>query len=218
LVDSGTVERANIGYQDLYTKEWVGKAKVDAARAKLQELYPWAGITPKQLDFPNPGSSFEDLDSRIAEAESLVRQSVCCVCCFDTLSARLGAFLFSYLLKKPFVNAGVQDESGSIRTWIPDSAQACPACMLRKLPADNLGDGCVVAHPSISGIVASFAAAYTSRIVYGRHVPNITHVSLSASQTGFPVLLAESGEQDKNCRICSKAPEGSIVEWFTRIY
>lgn len=43
LIDSGTVERADLGYQELYTGEWLDRRKVIAAKAKLvllQDDYP----------------------------------------------------------------------------------------------------------------------------------------------------------------------------------
>jgi molybdopterin/thiamine biosynthesis adenylyltransferase len=106
LLDDGVVDEPDLNRQILFTMKDLGKAKVEAAAARLSAIHGRTRITP--------------LDRRIEENESFLREMrrtgfTGIADCLDDFHSR---FVLERLLEEPefLVHGGVQNDCGQVTT------------------------------------------------------------------------------------------------------
>ena len=129
IVDHGIVDEPDLNRQILYSREHLGKSKVEVAYEQLRKIRDLEIITLKET---------VDENFKIPEEVNIV------VDCLDNF---LGKFILNELsvkAKKPFVHAGISGFYGQITTIIPGETLNLKD-MLRNVPLEKSGGLPVIA-------------------------------------------------------------------------
>ncbi len=129
IVDHGIVDEPDLNRQILYSREHLGKSKVEVASEQLRKIRDLEIITLKET---------VDENFKIPEEVNIV------VDCLDNF---LGKFILNELsvkAKKPFVHAGISGFYGQITTIIPGETLNLKD-MLRNVPLEKSGGLPVIA-------------------------------------------------------------------------
>uniref|UniRef100_A0A7V4E550 HesA/MoeB/ThiF family protein n=1 Tax=candidate division WOR-3 bacterium TaxID=2052148 RepID=A0A7V4E550_UNCW3 len=121
IVDHGIVDEPDLNRQILYSREHLGKSKVEVASEQLRKIRDLEIITLKET---------VDENFKIPEEVNIV------VDCLDNF---LGKFILNELsvkAKKPFVHAGISGFYGQITTIIPGETLNLKD-MLRNVPLEK---------------------------------------------------------------------------------
>lgn len=238
LVDDDIVEFENVGRQSLYdlNDAEIGKEKVLAAKEKLGGIMPGLDVETFSFTIPNPLSpavtveidgkvygydAYENLD----KIEELVKKSDVVISGVDNFSTRRTLEILSLGNHKPFINTGIEETRGGVRTILPDEDSSCIGCYQRGIAWLRGGyevepeGGCTIASLSSIQIAAAIAADNFVKMVhrgngewkYGRP-PNLISFDLKTNKFNlhqFP--------RDTNCEICVKGVEKYLSEGSSSI-
>ncbi len=141
LMDPDIVELSNLHRQILYSEENIGQLKVEAARGRLNRLFPETkiNIIPEAFGAANAEAVFEKYDLIIDGLDRLEKKFVLNDWCIK--------------LKKLFVHAGVVKFEGQVLPVLPGQT-ACLRCLIPKIPPPFALPTCREA-----GVLGSFSQA-----------------------------------------------------------
>ena len=155
IVDRDIIEISNLHRQHLYTEEDIGRVKVEAAKARLEQI--------------NSSVQIEALPNSVTKytAESIVKGFDIVVDALDSIDARYALNDACIKLNIPLIYAGALGMLGSICTIIPNKT-ACLRCIFPALAEDDMPTCSTEGvHPSILYLVGGIQVSEVVKIILG---------------------------------------------------
>jgi len=155
IVDRDIIEISNLHRQHLYTENDIGRVKVEAAKAKLQQI--------------NSNVEIEALPNSVTKytAESIVNGFDIVVDALDSIDARYALNDACIKLNIPLIYGGALGMLGSICTIIPNKT-ACLRCIFPALAEDDMPTCSTEGvHPSILYLVGGIQVSEVVKIIVG---------------------------------------------------
>src|ERR671931_508197 len=156
IVDRDVVEISNLHRQHLYTKNDIGKVKVEVAAEHLKRI--------------NPMVEIEAVPASVTKqaAECIIKGSDIVIDALDSIDARYALNDACIKYNIPFIYAGALGMVGSVCTILPNKS-SCLRCMFPTL-AENDMPTCSTegVHPSILYIVGSIQVSEIVKIITGQ--------------------------------------------------
>jgi len=156
LVDQDIVEVSNLQRQHLYSVNFLGYPKVEAAAKRLQELNPNIEIEPLPLSLS------------VYNAEDIVKDMDVIVDGLDSMKPRYALNRACLKAGVPYVFGAAIMTFGNVSTIIPGETP-CLECFQGNLDDDMLPKCAVVGvHPSILSIIASIEVSEAVKLILGK--------------------------------------------------
>jgi adenylyltransferase/sulfurtransferase len=187
VIDNDVLEKHNIGNQ-VYLKKHIGMSKVDALKEIIDEINSTivVGVKGKVQNV-----DFEKLNPDIFFGN------------FDNHGARFLLNYEAFTSKKPYIDVGIENLTGSLRFVIPEKT-ACMECWGSMVKENERKIGCseqVI--PS-----AYFVASYASNLqviellnyLFGREIHPMIYFDLEKAKTQ-PIKL----ERNEECDLCGNS-------------
>ncbi|RLI09342.1 adenylyltransferase [Candidatus Bathyarchaeota archaeon] len=187
LVDGGEIALTDLNRQFLYSREDVGKPKVEVAAERLGELNPYVEVEPigEELDERNVGDLLEGADlvvdgldnwrTRFLVNEACVREGI------------------------PFIHAGVRGFYGQMTTIVPGEGP-CLRCILKATPPEE--DVIPVLGPT-PAVLGSLQALEAIKLITGLGEPLVGRLLIF---DGLHMKLEEIYvSRDRRCPVCGSA-------------
>ena len=155
IVDRDIIEISNLHRQHLYTEEDIGRVKVEAAKARLEQI--------------NSSVQIEALPNSVTKytAENIVKGFDIVVDALDSIDARYALNDACIKLNIPLIYAGALGMLGSICTIIPNKT-ACLRCIFPALAEDDMPTCSTEGvHPSILYLVGGIQVSEVVKIILG---------------------------------------------------
>jgi len=155
IVDRDIIEISNLHRQHLYTEEDIGRVKVEAAKARLEQI--------------NSSVQIEALPNSVTKytAENIVKGFDIVVDALDNIDARYALNDACIKLNIPLIYAGALGMLGSICTIIPNKT-ACLRCIFPALAEDDVPTCSTEGvHPSILYLVGGIQVSEVVKIILG---------------------------------------------------
>lgn len=155
IVDRDVIEISNLHRQHLYTEEDIGRVKVEAAKARLEQI--------------NSSVQIEALPNSVTKytAENIVKGFDIVVDALDSIDARYALNDACIKLNIPLIYAGALGMLGSICTIIPNKT-ACLRCIFPALAEDDMPTCSTEGvHPSILYLVGGIQVSEVVKIILG---------------------------------------------------
>jgi len=185
VVDNDVLEKHNIGNQ-VYRKDQVGMSKVDALREIIGEYSDTKVTGLKAL--------IQDVDLEKFKPDIYFGN-------FDNNGARYFLNYIAYLQKKPYIDVGIDNLTGSLRFVIPEKT-ACMECWNSLLKEREIRVGCSKQIVPTSYFVASYVSNLEVmemlNYLFGRQIHPMIFFDLEKGMTS-PVRL----ERNEECELCS---------------
>ena len=183
-VDDDTLEKHNV-YNQVYRKNQVGRTKVGALSDIIEEISNCEFITIK---------------AKIQEAKIVELEPDVLLGCFDNAGARFFMNYLALTLRKPYVDAGIENYAGSVRTYLPEKTP-CLQCWPTLIKQNEVKAGC--SHDPIPSTY--FTASYASslqvmelvNLLFGKQTYPMIFFDLQKGTTS-PIQL----ERNKDCGLC----------------
>jgi len=183
VVDGDILEEHNI-YNQVYSKDQIGKSKVDALKEIIHKI--------SDARFIGINSKIQNVQLNRFRPDSILG-------CFDNVGARFFLNYIAITNKIPYIDAGIEGYAGSVRTILPTSTP-CLQCWPSLIKENGVKAGCSKDIPS-----AYFTASYASNIqimqlvnlLFGEPVSSLVTFNLEKGMT-TPVNLERNGE----CKLC----------------
>jgi molybdopterin/thiamine biosynthesis adenylyltransferase len=186
LVRGGNLRLDDLNRQVLMTQDWVGKPRVERAKATLQALNPDVAIEaiPEYLTAEN--------------REELLRRADIAVSCAHNFEERLGLNQVCVAQAKPLVEAAM-DGMGAYLTTILPGQTPCLACLVPEVPPwDKHGFGVLGVVP---GTLACLAALEVIKLV--THLAPPLAGQLLTMNLSSLTFRKQRLYREPNCPICS---------------
>jgi adenylyltransferase/sulfurtransferase len=194
LVDDDRVDRSNLQRQILHGESWIGKPKLESARASLSEINPLIQIETHATRF-TPENAAE-----ISSKYDLILDGS------DNFPTRFLTNDICFLQKKPCVYGSIFRFEGQITVFASHLGGPCYRCMLPELPPPGAAPSCEEAGVLgvLPGIIGSLQAMEAIKLLLNIGAPPLGYlICYDALRTSFRRLrLARNPE----CRLCGEAP------------
>ena len=192
IVDFDVVDHSNLQRQVLHGTNDVGRLKVDSARDTIKDINPNIVVDAHNaiLDSSNAFELFRPYD--------IIVNGV------DNFPARYLANDASVMLKKPMVDAGINQFEGMVSVYQP--GQGCYRCLYPAPPPPGAVASCAEAGVLgvLPGIVGSMQALETLKLILGIGEPLIGRLLLFDALTmEFRTLKTR---RDPECPVCGDHP------------
>jgi molybdopterin/thiamine biosynthesis adenylyltransferase len=184
IVDSDVLEEHNIGNQ-VYLKTHIGMSKVDALKEIISEINSTRVVGVK--------GKIQNVDFNRLEPDIFFGN-------FDNHGARFLLNYETFMSKKPYIDVGIENMTGSLRFIIPGKT-ACLECWSSLMKEQERKVGC-----SKQVIpTAYFVASYVSNLqvtellnyLFGREIHPMIYFDLEKGKTQ-PIRL----ERNEECELC----------------
>jgi molybdopterin/thiamine biosynthesis adenylyltransferase len=157
IIDYGILDEPDLNRQIMYTREDLGKKKVDAAKEKLLKLREDVEIETHAI--------YLDENFTIPEDVTLI------VDCLDNFKGKFVLSDLAYKFKKPLIHAGINGFYGQITTIIPGVTLSLREIMRNVVEKDSEPQPVVASTPIILGALeANEAIKYITGV--GRLLKN----------------------------------------------
>lgn len=158
LVDPDEVDETNLQRQVLHTTSWVGKSKLESARARLLDLNPYVQIDTYPVRF------CADNARNIAEPYEMVMDGT------DNFSTRYLTNDLCVLTGKPNVYGSIYRFDGQVSLFDPARGGPCYRCLYPEPPPPELAPSCAEGGVLgvLPGIVGSLQATEALKWLLGK--------------------------------------------------
>ena len=192
IVDFDVVDHSNLQRQILHGTDDVGRLKVESAQLTINNINPNVKVEAHNmiLDSSNALDLFSQYD--------IIVNGV------DNFPARYLANDATVMLKKPMVDAGINQFEGMISIYQPGSG--CYRCLYPEPPPPGAVQSCAEAGVLgvLPGIVGSLQALETIKLILGIGEPLIGRLLLfDALSMDFRVLKTR---RNPSCPVCGDNP------------
>ncbi len=201
VVDYDRVAPENLGYQEIYTKEDLGKPKAKAVE-KLNDTHPWTKVTGIDWEVPTPSSiaswkDWETLDQLVREVDAVVTS-------FDSVQPRASMMVFAIKNEKKFVDLGLGPSRGYVKVL---KEGFCPIC---KVYGERVA---YYTNPALASAVASIGTQAVLYVLNDKRWPSLITINLDS-----PPNLLWAGEVSSQCELCNVKGKGvrEVVEHLVR--
>jgi molybdopterin/thiamine biosynthesis adenylyltransferase/molybdopterin converting factor small subunit len=196
IVDFDVVDHSNLQRQVLHGSDDVGRLKVESAKITINDINPNVKVEAHNtiLDSTNAFEIFKDYE--------IIVNGV------DNFPARYLANDATVMLKKPMVDAGINQFEGMVSVYQPGSG--CYRCLYPEPPPPGAVPSCAEAGVLgvLPGIVGSLQALETIKLILGIGEPLVGRLLLfDALSMDFRVLKTR---RNPECPVCGDKP--SITE------
>jgi adenylyltransferase/sulfurtransferase len=198
LVDADHVEPSNLQRQIIHGESWIGKPKLESAKARLQEINPHIEIECHEARFSAANAI------QIAENYDIIIDGT------DNFPTRYLSNDVSFLLKKPNIYGSIFRFEGQISAFAPHLGGPCYRCMLPTPPDPGTVPSCAEAGVLgvLPGIIGSMQAMEAIKLIVGAGKPPLGKlVHYDALNTEFRSFTLR---KDPECPLCGENP--SIIE------
>jgi adenylyltransferase/sulfurtransferase len=184
VIDNDVLEDHNIGNQ-VYRKSQIGKSKVDALKEIIEEINGTrvVGVKGKVQNV-----DFEKLNPDVFFGN------------FDNHGARFLLNYEAFKSKKPYIDAGIENLTGTLRFVIPEKT-ACLECWESMMKEQERKVGCSEQVIPTAYFVASYASnlqvTELLNYLFGREIHPMIYFDLEKGRTK-PINL----ERNEECELC----------------
>lgn len=184
VVDNDVLEEHNIGNQ-MYRKSQIGISKVDALKEIIDEISStrMVGVRGKVQNV-----DFDRLEPDVFFGN------------FDNHGARFLLNYEAFLSKKPYIDVGIENMTGSLRFVIPEKT-ACMECWGSMMKEQERKVGCSEQVIPTAYFVASYASnlqvTELLNYLFGRRIHPMIYFDLEKGMTQ-PIRL----ERNEECELC----------------
>lgn len=194
LVDDDVVEVSNLQRQILHGESWVGKGKLDSAKARLLEINPHTNVQCHKARF-NASNALD-----IAADYDIIIDGT------DNFPTRYLSNDTATLLKKPNIYGSIFRFEGQISVFAPHLGGPCYRCMLPDPPDPESVPSCAEAGVLgvLPGIIGSMQAMEAIKLILGIGKPPLGKlIHYDALETSFRTLTLR---KDPQCPLCGNSP------------
>jgi adenylyltransferase/sulfurtransferase len=193
IVDFDVVDVTNLQRQVLHDSSWLGKPKLESARARLTALNPHVTVETHETPFTrgNALQILKDYDVVVDGTDNFETRYLVC----DA----------SYLLKKPNVYGSIFRFEGQASVFWPDRGP-CYRCLYPEPPPPGLVPSCAEGGVLgvLPGVVGTIQATEAIKILTGIGEPLVGRLLLyDALRMGFEELRLR---RDPACPLCGPSP------------
>ncbi|MGI8424114.1 MAG: molybdopterin-synthase adenylyltransferase MoeB [Chloroflexota bacterium] len=192
MVDFDVVDHSNLQRQILHGSDDIGRLKVESAQLTINNINPNVKVEAHNMILDS--SNALDLFSHY----EIIVNGV------DNFPARYLANDAAVMLKKPMVDAGINQFEGMVSVYQPGSG--CYRCLYENPPPPGAVPSCAEAGVLgvLPGIVGSLQALETIKLILGIGEPLIGRLLLfDALSMDFRVLKTRRNAQ---CPVCGETP------------
>ncbi len=125
IIDPDVVDLTNLHRQILHDTDWVGRPKLDSARARLQQVNPHVEVVTHEGRFT--AANAREL---LSDYDALLDGS-------DNFPTRFAANDFAFFLKKPLIHGAIFQFEGQFTTFAPHLGGPCYRCLLPEAPPEG---------------------------------------------------------------------------------
>ena len=196
LVDDDQVEASNLQRQIIHGESWIGKPKLDSAKARLLEVNPHINVVTYNARFTskNAVEIIQDQDYDIIIDGT------------DNFPTRYLSNDVAYLLKKPNIYGSIFRFEGQMSVFAPHLGGPCYRCMLPEPPDPGTVPSCAEAGVLgvLPGIIGSLQAMEAIKILLDAGTPPLGKlVHYDALNTNFKHFNLR---KDPQCPLCGENP------------
>lgn len=198
LVDADHVESSNLQRQIIHGESWVGKPKLDSAKARLLEINPHIQIECHATRFT------ADNAKQIASQYDIILDGT------DNFPTRYLSNDVAFLLAKPNIYGSIFRFEGQVSVFAPHLGGPCYRCMLPTPPDPGSVPSCAEAGVLgvLPGIIGSLQAMEAIKLILAIGSPPLGKlVHYDALNTHFRKFTLR---KDPECPLCGTDP--SITE------
>ena len=194
LVDADHVESSNLQRQILHGESWIGKPKLESAKARLLEVNPLVEVECHETRFTSANAR------QIAENYDIIIDGT------DNFPTRYLSNDVAFFLKKPNIYASIFRFEGQISVFAPHLGGPCYRCMLPTPPDPGTVPSCAEAGVLgvLPGIIGSLQAMEAIKLILGAGQPPLGKlVHYDALNTEFRNINLR---KDPQCPLCGDNP------------
>jgi len=194
LIDDDVVEVSNLQRQILHGESWIGKDKLESARARLQDINPHTNIECHKGKFTASNAL------SIASNYDILLDGT------DNFPTRYLSNDTAYFLKIPNIYGSVFRFEGQVSVFAPHLGGPCYRCMLPEPPDPGTVPSCAEAGVLgvLPGIIGSIQAMEALKIILNIGQPPIGKlIHYDSLQTSFRTFNLR---KDPKCPLCSEHP------------
>ena len=184
VIDNDVLEEHNIGNQ-VYRKSQIGKSKVDALKDIIDEI--------NNIRFVGIKAMVQNVDFDRLEPDVFFGN-------FDNHGARYLLNYEAFLTKKPYIDVGIENLTGSLRFVVPEKT-ACMECWNLLMKEQERQVGCSEQVIPTAYFVASYASnlqvTELLNYLFGREIHPMIYFDLEKGITS-PVRL----KRNEECGLC----------------
>ncbi len=194
LVDADHVESSNLQRQIIHSESWVGKPKLESAKARLKEINPFIKIECHEARFTATNAK------NIASNYDIILDGT------DNFPTRYLSNDVAYFLGKPNIYGSIFRFEGQLSVFAPHLGGSCYRCMLPMPPAPDAVPSCAEAGVLgvLPGIIGSMQAMEAIKILLEIGNPLLGKlVHYDALNTEFRNFTLR---KDPECALCGNNP------------
>ncbi len=194
IVDDDKVESSNLQRQIIHGESWIGKSKLESAKARLLETNPHIEVITYNARFT------ADNAIEIAQDYDVIIDGT------DNFPTRYLSNDISFLLKKPNVYGSIFRFEGQMSVFAPHLGGPCYRCMLPEPPDPGSVPSCTEAGVLgvLPGIIGSLQAIETIKLLLGAGKPPLGKLlHYDALNTEFRTFNLK---KDPLCPLCGDYP------------
>jgi adenylyltransferase/sulfurtransferase len=198
IVDDDKVESSNLQRQIIHGESWIGKSKLDSAKARLLETNPHINVVTYQAKFTSTNAI------EIAQDYDIIIDGT------DNFPTRYLSNDVAFLLKKPNIYGSIFRFEGQMSVFAPHLGGPCYRCMLPEPPEPGSVPSCAEAGVLgvLPGIIGSLQAMEAIKLLLGAGNPPLGKlVHYDALNTSFRNFNLR---KDPQCPLCGENP--SVTE------
>ncbi len=198
IVDDDKVESSNLQRQILHGESWIGKSKLESAKARLLEINPHVNV----LSHPEKLTSANAL--RIATGHDIIIDGT------DNFPTRYLTNDLAFFLKIPNIYGSIFRFEGQMSVFAPHLGGPCYRCMLPEPPEPGSVPSCAEAGVLgvLPGIIGSLQAMEAIKLLLNAGTPPLGKlVHYDALNSNFRNFNLR---KDPQCPLCGENP--SITE------
>ena len=198
IVDDDKVESSNLQRQIIHGESWIGKSKLDSAKARLLEINPHVNV----VTYPEKLTSANAI--RIATGYDIIIDGT------DNFPTRYLTNDLAFFLKKPNIYGSIFRFEGQMSVFAPHLGGPCYRCMLPDPPEPGSVPSCAEAGVLgvLPGIIGSLQAMEAIKLIINAGTPPLGKlVHYDALNTNFRNFNLR---KDPQCPLCGENP--SITE------
>lgn len=205
IIDNDVVDSSNLQRQILHDESFVGKPKVESAKARLTGINPDINVVSHKarLDSSNAMTIFSQYDMIVNGCDNFATRYLVNDACV--------------LLKKPMVDGSIFRFEGQATIFHPAKDGPCYRCLYPYPPPPEMAPSCQEAgvFGVLPGIIGVMQAIEVIKLALGLGEPLMGRLVLyDALKENFRVMKIR---RDKNCPVCGDSPsikELIDYEWF----
>lgn len=194
IVDDDKVETSNLQRQIIHGQSWIGKPKLQSAKARLLETNPHTNIVTYNQKFTSANAL------HIAKDYDIIIDGT------DNFPTRYLSNDVAFLLKKPNIYGSIFRFEGQMSVFAPHLGGPCYRCMLPEPPDPGTVPSCAEAGVLgvLPGIIGSMQAMEAIKLILGAGTPPLGKlVHYDALNTNFRNFNLR---KDPKCPLCGKNP------------